>query len=182
MKYKKLTGIILKKQNYREADQIISCWTREAGKVRVLARALRKPQSKLNFSMQDLSEVELHVVGSNFPTLIGAKTLRQFQNLHQDLKKAAMSFYTAELMLKITADEHPNYQAFDLLSGFLVELNKLDSAETDILLDNFCLQLLDVLGFKIPDDKQSLNHQSINKFIEYIIERNIKSEPFLISI
>jgi hypothetical protein len=62
------------------------------------------------------------------------------------------------------------------------------------LLESFSLQLLDCLGFKIPQDldpaaMQRMNpaeveetHRQINQFIEYIIERNIRSEPFLISI
>lgn len=180
MRYKKLTGIILKKQNYREADQIVSVWTREVGKLRVLARALRKPTSKLNFSMQDLAEVEMHLAGSHFPTLIGAKPLCQFNNLHQDLKKAAISFYAVELMLKITADEHPNQPAYNLLSNFLKNLNELNDGEKcRLLLDDFCLQLLEVLGFKIPNETKKIDHRTINKFIEYIIERNLKSEIFM---
>lgn len=213
MKYKKLTGIVLKKQNYREADQIVSCWTREAGKVRVLARSLRLPKSKLAFAMQDLSEVEINIVGSGLPTLIGAKPLRQFGCLHHDLKKTAIAFYSAELMLKMTADEHPNHQAYDLLADFLVHLNKLDySIRYYPLLESFSLKLLEALGFsiehahssiKIPGhlslDLARLNnsefnrfqeieiesdrveelHSLINKFIEYILERNIKSELFM---
>ena len=180
MKYKKLTGIILKKQNYREADQILTVWTRESGKIRCLAKALRLPKSKLSFACQDLSEVELDLVGKNLPTLIGAKPLRQFKSLREDLKKTAIGFYAVELMLKMTADEHPNLEAFNLLSDFLHNLDELDyAAQYDQLLDLFCLNLLDALGFKVPEDSRVLNHGKINKFIEYIIERNIKSEAFL---
>lgn len=216
MKYKKLTGIILKKQNYREADQIVSAWTREAGKVRVLARGLRKSSSKLNYAMQDLSEVVLDITGSSLPTLIGARPLRQFKSLQQDLKKTAIAFYAAELMLKMTADEHPSSKAYDLLAQFLDCLDRLDySVRYYPALECFSVKLLEVLGFsiehahtsfKIPahlnsglnflselqfgefehvqieSDKIEQLHRVINQFIEYILERSIKSEPFLISI
>lgn len=207
MKYKKLTGIVLKKQNYREADQIVSCWTREAGKIRVLAKSLRMPKSKLAYAMQDLSEVEIHSVGRSLPTLIGAKPLRQFCSLRQDLKKTAIAFYGAELMLKMTADEHPNQLAYDLMIEFLSTLDELDySVRYYPLLECFSVKLLDSLGFQIPNNLHAdLNllsnlefkkfkhvaiesdtveqlHSVINKFIEYILERNIKSEPFLISL
>src|SRR5947207_421239 len=101
MKYKKLRGIILKKQNYKEADQIVSVWTHEAGKIRVLAKSLRLPKSKMAYAMQDLSEVELDIVGKSLPTLIGVKPIRHFLGLHKDLKKTAIAFYGAELMLKM---------------------------------------------------------------------------------
>jgi len=182
MKYKKLTGIILKKQNYGEADQIISLWTREAGKVRVLAKSLRKNSSKLAFACQDLSIVEINIVGNTLPTLIGAKPLQHFRNFALDLKKTANAFYAAELMMKITADEHPNEFAYDLLANFFTDLDQSSSSNFDSLLNSFCLNLLDNMGFKIPEEKQVVDHSTINKFIEYIIEHNIKSEPFLISI
>jgi DNA repair protein RecO (recombination protein O) len=204
MKYKKLTGIILKKQNYKEADQIVTLWTREAGKVRVLARSLRKPSSKMNYACQNLAEIEIDMTGNHLPTLIGVKVKQQFQSLHQDLKKAAIAFYAAELMLKITADEQPNTIAYDLLAEFLQCLDRLDySVKYYPLLECFSVKLLDTLGFKIPGhlhtdlaEMQNLEferfenvsmetdrieklHSVINKFIEYILERNIKSEAFL---
>src|SRR6185369_17025132 len=126
MRYKKLLGIILKKQNYKEADQILTVWTREAGKVRVLARGLRKPASKLVYALPDLGITEIHITGNNLAVLIGAKPIKQFQNLTGDLQKTVIGFYAAELMLKMTADEHPNLEAYDLLAGFLENLDGAD--------------------------------------------------------
>ena len=180
MKYKKLTGIILKKQNYREADQIVSVWTREAGKLRFLAKSLRKPTSKLAYALHDLSEVQFEITGNSLPTLIGAKPVRQFKTLHTDLAKTASGFYCAELMLKMTADENSNPQAYDLLCKFLQELEAADLMENFDLVDQFALDLAEVLGFGGPENPES--HSDVRKFIEEVIERNIKSEPFLISI
>ncbi len=182
MRYKKLTGIILKKQNYKEADQILTLWTKDAGKVRVLAKSIRLPKSKLAYAVADLCLVEIDVVGGNLPVLISAKPIKQFLNMREDLKKTAVGFYAAELMLKITADEHPNHIAFSLLADFLSGLDDLTQSSNDyLLLDKFSLDLLDTLGFKFPDDKQP-DHHTINKFIEYILERNLKSESLLISL
>lgn len=184
MKYKKLTGIILKKQNYREADQIVSLWTAEAGKVRFLARGVRLPKSKLCYCLQDLSEVTVELAGNHLPTLIGAKPIQQFQTLHKDLKKMAMGFYASELMLKMTADEHPNLRAYELLARFLQELDKSDMSNrsnmSDRAADEFALDLAQVLGFGAP--KKSETHHDVRQFIETVIERQLKSEPFLISI
>jgi recombinational DNA repair protein (RecF pathway) len=47
MKYSKAQGIVLKKQNYKESDQIVTIWSYEFGKIRVLARALRCPKASL---------------------------------------------------------------------------------------------------------------------------------------
>lgn len=218
MKYNKLTGIVLKKQNYREADQIVTVWTREAGKVRVMARGLRLGKSKLAFSMQDLSLVDFEVAGKrSLPSLISAKSRKIFPKLRDDLPKTVAAFYATELMLKMTADEQPNEDAFDLLADFLEFLNSSDISRQPafVAVDSFSLRLMNCLGFsiehaqaafKLPGNlngtlidlaecqyedlpelglDESLAKQShtvIKNFIEYILERNIKSEQFLLSV
>ena len=195
MRYTKLTGVVLKKQNYKEADQIITVWTRELGKVRCLAKSIRLPKSKLAHAVGELGLCEIDLAGGNLPVLIGAKPMRQFQTLREDLQKTVIGFYAAELMLKLTADEHPNETAFDLLLQFLENLELSDySVRYYPLLECFSLDLLDAFGFKMPQDLDSekvmaMNsdqieetHRSINRFIEYILERNLKSEKLISSI
>lgn len=175
MKYKKLTGIILKKQNYREADQILTVWTREAGKMRVLAKSLRLPKSKLVYNLCELTEVSFEVVGSkNLPVVISASCIRNFKNLKSDLIKMGSAFYASELMLKLTADEHPNHEAFAVMADFLQTLNSDQSKEHYFLIDNFALKLALVLGFGNPKKVES--HLDVRNFIENLIERSIQSE------
>ncbi len=182
MRYQKYTGIILRKQNYREADQILTIWTKDDGKVRLMGKGLRLPKAKLAYSVQDLSWAELEAAGrGTLPTLISAKPIQIFPDLRQDLKKMAVGFYTAELMMKMTADESPNHLAFELLLNFLQRLEQTPAAEVSPSMgDEFALGLAEVLGFGSPVKFNT--HKDIREFIESLIERKIKSEPFLISI
>ncbi len=181
MKYKKLTGVILKKQNYKEADQILTVWTKEAGKVRVLAKSVRLPKSKLVFNLNELSVVEIEVIGhKNLPVVIAASAKTNFKNLKNDLIKMGSAFYASELMLKMTADENPNQPAFELMLDFLEKLNNTNSIEHYQIIDEFALDLSSVLGFGRPQKIKS--HLDVRSFIEQLIERNIKSESLLTSI
>jgi len=178
MKYKKLTGIILKKNNYREADQILTVWTRQAGKIRVMGKSLRLPKSKLAANLTELTLIEFEVAGrKNLPTVISAECINHFKNLRQDLMKMASAFYSAELMLKMTADEHPNEQAFNLMTDFLTHLNQVDSVQQYSLIDAFALDLARLLGFGTPQKARS--HIDVRNFIENLIERSIKTETLL---
>jgi DNA repair protein RecO (recombination protein O) len=217
MIYKKLTGLVLKKQNYREADQMVTLWTRDEGKIRVMARGLRLGKSKLAFSMQDLSLVEFETAGrKNLPALISARAVKTFRQLREDLSKTVAAFYASELILKMTADEQPNPEAFDLSWAFFEHLDGADIAGQPLfsLIDSFSLQLLRSLGFSIEhapgalglpadlsgalavladcqfvdlprlnlDEAQARqSHGAVKNFIEYILERNINSERFLLS-
>ena len=177
MKYKKLTGIILKKQNYREADQIITFWSREAGKFRFLAKSVRLAKSKLSSQLLDLNLVEIEVAGrGSLPIVISATCQKSYKNLHQDLVKMGIAFYASELMMKMTADENPNEQAFNLIKDFLEKVDK-EQVEKYILIDEFALSLAVCLGFGTPKKVES--HFDVRSFMEDLMERNLKSETLL---
>lgn len=184
MKYKKLTGIVLKKQNFHETDQIVTIWTKELGKIRLLAKALRKPTSKLIYNLQDLSHVSLEVAGrKNLPVIISCSTIKSFKSVHDSLNKIGAAFYASELMLKLTADEQPNPLAFDLFVGFLTNLDgeKLIMKEIQPGLSRFSLKLIEVLGFR-AEANEDLDFYKVNNLVESLIERNLKSAAFLIKL
>jgi DNA repair protein RecO (recombination protein O) len=146
-KYNKAQGIVLKKQNYKESDQIITIWTYEFGKIRVLARAIRMPKSKLAGSLQDLNVINFEVTG-RFPMIISSEVVRSFRGIHTNLAKMAPAFYATELMLKTTADEHPNREAMDHLLEFLKNLDCEDDLEAaNIALHAFAIKLISCQGF-----------------------------------
>jgi DNA repair protein RecO (recombination protein O) len=218
MKYNKLTGVILKKQNYREADQILTVWTKELGKVRVLARGLRHGKSKLSFSAQDLSVVEFETAGrKSMPSLISAKSIKNFLDLREELSKSVAAFYAAELIMKMTPDEQPNEEAYTLLVEFLDYVNSSDLSEQSVftVVDSFALRLTRNLGFSIEHAQSTSSlpqalkdnltllmevdyaklphmklderlarqsHNIVRDFIEFILERNLKSDQFLAKI
>jgi DNA repair protein RecO (recombination protein O) len=179
-KFRKAQGVVLKKQNYRETDQIVTIWTDEFGKIRVLARGVRKSSSKMAGALQDLALVRIEVTGK-WPTLTSAQTVRNFRGIRENLAKVAPAYYACELVMKMTADEHPEQKAYDLLVDFLQDLS---SASTEFqaytMIDIFALDLADILGYGRP--KEIGTHHDVRNFIEGLIERNIKSEPFLLSI
>lgn len=214
MNYRKLTGIILKKQNYKEADQIVTVYTKEIGKIRVLARGLRKAKSKLAYAMQDLSLVEMEIINNKFPTLISAKPVSQHKKIREDLSCAAACFYMAELVLRSTPDEQPNVELFELIGNFMGYMNSAgDKAGLESYA--FALKLMSTLGYSIERAEESftipaaisdkiqqmrlasfetidytdVDHaaagklkESVRTFVEYVLERNLKSEPFLIQL
>lgn len=121
----KYTGVILKKQQFGEADEIITLFTREKGKVRVLAKSVKLQKSKLAGSLQNLFLVEAVVAksSSRLAKLIGVQVKDNFEKLREDLEKVKLGFYVQELVLKFTADEHKNTKLFDLLLEFFKFLN-----------------------------------------------------------
>jgi DNA repair protein RecO len=159
MNYRKYQGVILRKQNYKEADQIATIYTKEAGKVRVLAKGIRLKKSKLAGSFQDLSLISFEASGRHsLPVLISSKIIKNFVRSKQDISKTAAAFYAVELATKITADEQPNTHLFELLVRFLTGLETVSSEEEILFpyIDRFSLKLLEVSGYSIRHAKSGL--------------------------
>jgi DNA repair protein RecO len=148
MLYKKLEGIVLKQTNYREADRIVTIWTKEEGRIRVLAKSVRLSKSKLSYSLQDLSYIQFETSGKRLSIIINVKLIRNFQHLRENLKTATLGIFLKELMLKVTVDSQPNHDVYQL---FLSALNYLNSSNEKLNIFeaglSFAIKLLKFQGF-----------------------------------
>ncbi len=93
MKETNYTAIVLKKQLFNEADEIITFYTLEAGKVRALAKSIKLSKSKLQNALQSCYEVKLELAGKkNLKTIIGASVINPHSGLRENLDKLKREF------------------------------------------------------------------------------------------
>ena len=185
-KEQKLTAFILKKQAFNEADEIITFFSKEQGKVRALAKSVKLAKSKLQAKLQNLFLVNVNLAGSHsLPKVTAAEPIEVFFNLRENLETVKLGIYASELVLKFTGDEEVNEPLFLALKNFLEQLNLAEQKTWDRLLLQFKLAVLDACGVsyrgQLKTNNQNLaelNHQ-VSEFIEYQLERKVKSEKFL---
>lgn len=199
----KLTAIILKKQPFKEGDEIITLFTKELGKIRVLAKSVKSPKSKLQQKLQALFLVDVIVTQGNFPKIIGAEPIKVFQAMRENLQAMKMAFYAIELVLKLTADEQKNEALFNLLEAFLEFLDFEKNRQIlNLGLVKFKIEILENSGLGVQNNKTDLFlkiksagfenlsalgasaglsslQESLSQFIEYQLERKVKSEKYL---
>jgi DNA repair protein RecO len=149
---KSFQAIIIKKQQYGEADEIITLFTKESGKVRVLAKSVKFVLSKLQQSLQPMFFVKINVAGQgSLPTIIGAQTLSVFPVVRSDPERVSLWFVAAELIQKALVDEQPNEQLFRLVLDFLEFLDRAgpDPAVWIAGLTKFKIIFFDLIGLQI---------------------------------
>jgi len=176
----KTTGIIIKRTNYSEADRILTIFTKHHGKIKVIAKGVRKITSRRggNVELFNLAEITLHE-GKNFDLLTEANVLESFLFIRQDLHKIGWSYYLCELIDGLCPEKQENSRIFDLLLSVLLDFNK-DSVkhyELEQKINYFETSLLKELGFW-PKDKE-LPISQIESFLENLLERKLKSKNFL---
>lgn len=169
---RKTEGIILKRSNYGEADRILTIFTKHYGKIKALAKGVRRITSRRggNVELFNQAVIFLHQ-GRNFAILTEAQVVNSFKVWRKDLKKVAVAYYFAELVDKLTPEEQPNQAVFRLLSNYL---EKIATASLPELTRGFEEALLKELGFGVPE-KLKKQPGSLKTYIESIIEKEILS-------
>lgn len=118
-------GLILKKVDRAEADQLLLIYTKDFGRLEILAKAVRKISSKLRAGAEIfyLSEVEF-IQGKAQKTLTDAILIEKFENLRKDLKKLKVACKIAEVSDNLISDQEPDEKIWQL---FLETFDKLNA-------------------------------------------------------
>lgn len=119
------TGIVLARTNYQEADRILTILTPDHGKVRVVAKGVRKSRSKMAAGTELLSVSEIGFMrgrGELF-TLTTARLQLHFGNIVQHMER---TMYAYDMLKRINRLTEDNAEAdyFDLLIAVLEALNE----------------------------------------------------------
>lgn len=143
----KTKGIILKRHHYNEADRILTVLTRKKGKIRAIAKGVRKPLSKLGCHLEPFYEVDFMLAeGRGMDTVTGAVVEKYFRNLHSDLMGMGRACKLGELINQLTDEHQEQTELFDLLSDCLGYLN--DNSERQEVDSYFQVNALSLLGYR----------------------------------
>lgn len=140
------TGIILNRINYGEADRILSFLTSDRGKVRAIAKGVRKSKSKLagGIELFSVSDLTLIIGRGELNTLISSRLVRHYGNIVKNIERTGSAYEVLKTINKATEDE-PETAYFKLLDQSLAAL---DDPALDINLTKlwFDMQLLKLAG------------------------------------
>lgn len=117
-------GIILGRINYGEADRILTVLSSEEGKIRLMARGVRKAKSKLAGSIElfSVSNFSLARGRGDISTLTGAKLVCHYPEIVKDIERTSLAYELLRLADKSTeATADSDY--FELLNTALAALN-----------------------------------------------------------
>lgn len=163
----KVEGIVLSRRNFAEADKIITLFTREQGKIKVVAKGIRRIKSRRAPHLELFNHVSLVLhKGKTFHIVTEAKTISK---IAVDLKIAAYLFYLCEVFDKILPEHQPHEEIF---AEFLKNLNN----PNEKTVKNFVVESLWNLGY-LP--KGQYPKLGVTDFVESIVERKIRSKKFL---
>jgi DNA repair protein RecO (recombination protein O) len=143
----RVSAVVLKRRDMGETDRLLTVFTRDRGKLALLAKGVRKSASRKAGHIEPFTYVDLLIAkGHNLDLLTQAETLEAHRRLREDLLLSAWGYYVTELVDTFTQDADPNPLLFDLL---LETLGRLDKGSNPALAVRYYeIHLLSLVGYQ----------------------------------
>lgn len=160
-------GFVLHSYPYKETSLIVDMFTRDYGRVALVAKGAKRPLSKLRGVLQTFQPLSIAWSGkSELRTLVDAEWVGGML----PLEKAALlcGFYLNELLVKLLArdDRHPA-----LFDHYVSTLNQLAHGEpAQTVLRRFERALLKETGVAADLSRSTLSHAPVRADGQYVVD------------
>lgn len=142
-----MEAVILRHSDWGETDRLLTIFTRQQGKLRVIAKGVRKPHSRKAGHLEPFTQVSLLLAhGAGLHIITQAETIEAYLPLRDDLMSLGYASYVIELLDRFTYEEGENRALFQLVTDTLGRL--VSEPDTLLTLRYYEIRLLDLLGFR----------------------------------
>ena len=140
---------MLRTQKLGDADRIITLLTREHGRVRGVAKGVRRTKSKFGARLEPGSHIDIQLyTGRTFDTVTQVESIFNYgEALTDDYSRWTIAGAILEAAERFTSHEHePALQEFKLVTGAMKALAD-NKYEASMILDAYLLRSLAVGGY-----------------------------------
>lgn len=139
-------GIILRTHKLGESDRIITIVTERHGKVRAVAKGVRKTKSKFGARLDPTSHVALQLYeGRELDIVTQAESIDHFKAIREDLDRLTRAVTMLEAVDQLSLEREPNPELYRMLLGALRALAADNSA---LVVAGFHWKVLALEGFR----------------------------------
>jgi DNA repair protein RecO (recombination protein O) len=140
------TGIVLRTHKLGEADRIVSLLTKGRGKVRAVAKGVRKTKSRFGSRLEPGSHVQLLLYeGRELDIVTQAESIDHFRAIRDDLDRLTRASSMLEAADQLSLEGEANVQLYQMLLG---GLRALAARSGPLVVPAFFLKVLALEGFR----------------------------------
>jgi len=133
-------GVVLRTMRLGEADRIVTLLTRGRGKVRAVAKGVRKTKSRFGGRLEPLGHVALLMYeGRELDVVTQVESLESFRVVREDLDRLAKANALLEVADQVAQERHANAGLYRMLLG---ALRALSARNSPLLVPAFFLKVL----------------------------------------
>ena len=163
MSESKTHGIVLKKQNFGEADRILRIFTKELGVISAMAKGVKKTTSKKGGCLEIFCEsnLRLHRRRGELFLITDASIISVCES--KDLQMTKVIFSAGELLLNLSPPEKPLPKIYKLFQDFLKIVPR--GSKLQLLKIAFFAKVLNIFGFFSGVENFSDKEKKLFKFL-----------------
>jgi len=163
------TAIVLSRTDYGEADRILTLLTPEHGKLRLMAKGVRRVKSKLAGGIELFSVSTITFVRGrgDIGTLVSTRLVKHYGEIVRDLQRTQAGYDCIKQLNKLTEDE-PEADYFYLLEHIFDSLN---TPSVDLILIRcwFSAHILR-LGGHTPNLRSDVGGKALSAEAKYVFD------------
>lgn len=146
MKLYKTEAVVLRARDCGDGDKLLILYSREYGKIKVMAHGVAKPSSRKRGAVQPFTHTKflLHR-GREIDSVSQCEGVEMFSFLRGDLEKISHASYLAELVEALTPEGEPHESLFTLL---LATLRLMEAEDAEMLARAFEIRSVGLLGYR----------------------------------
>jgi DNA repair protein RecO (recombination protein O) len=147
----RVEAIVLRHSDWGEADRLLSLYTREQGKLRCVAKGVRRLRSRKAGHLEPFTRVSLQLArGRDTLIITQAEAVDAYLPVRENLMRLSYASYIVELLDRFTYEEGENAALYRLLIETLARLADPASADEALQLAvrYYEMRLLDLVGFR----------------------------------
>jgi DNA repair protein RecO (recombination protein O) len=139
-------GVVLRTVKLGEADRIVTLVTEGRGKVRAVAKGVRRTKSRFGARLEPLSHVALLCYeGRNLDTITQAEAVEHFRPVREDLERLNRATCLLEVVDAVVQEGEADPRLYQMLLG---GLRTLAAGDAPLLVPAFFWRLLAQQGFR----------------------------------
>lgn len=151
-------AIVLGRMDFGEADRILTLYSRQHGKLRVIAKGARRPLSRLGPHLEYFCRSQIMLArGRDLDVVTGAETDDAHLAIRDDLDAFGNASHMVEILNRLTEDRQQHVAVFELLARSLRLL--AEGVDPFHVTRHYELVLLGLLGFR-PELYQCIECQA----------------------
>lgn len=140
-------AVILRRQDLGEADRLLTLYTPDKGKIRAVAKGVRRPGSRKAGHLELFVRSRLLLAkGRELDIITQAETIASYSGLRSDLMRLGQAAYAIELLDRFGVEEG------DTQALYLLMIDTLERLERDPRPENasrfYQIRLLDLVGYR----------------------------------
>src|SRR5438093_11457875 len=140
-------GVVLRTHRLGESDRIVAMVTKGHGKVRAVAKGVRKTKSRFGGRLEPCSHVSmlLYEGRGELDIVSQAETIDHFRPVREDLDRMAAAMTLLEAVDQVAQEQEPNVRLYQMLVG---ALRALAARDAPLLVPAFFWKLLALEGLQ----------------------------------